>query len=75
MKEMCCGSKIEAAVYIQKSKGFSKKILLMSKILFMKMHQPYGDFNNDKINDLLASGGGENASNLQDRLYVAMNYQ
>jgi hypothetical protein len=35
-----------------------------------------GDFNNDKINDLfIASGGGENASDLQDRLYLSKNGQ
>jgi hypothetical protein len=31
-----------------------------------------GDFNNDLF---VASGGGENASNLQDRFYVSMNKQ
>jgi hypothetical protein len=73
VKRCFFGSKIEAAVYIQSRKDFQKNLTDVKGILFMKMHQLYGDFNNDKINDLVASGGGENASNLQDRLYVAMN--
>jgi hypothetical protein len=39
----------------------------------MKMLCCNGDFNNDKERRFVASGGGENASNLQDRFYVSMN--
>jgi hypothetical protein len=68
----------EAAVYIQSPKGFSKKSFtdVQGDSIYEDASAVIGDFNNDKIHDLfVASGGGENASNLQDRLYVAMNKQ
>lgn len=62
----------KAAVYLQNPKGFAKKsfIEIEKDSVFEDASAVIGDFNNDKINDLyVASGGGENASNLQDRLY------
>lgn len=64
----------KAAIYIQNPKGFTKKsyIEIEKDSVFEDASAVIGDFNNDKINDLfVASGGGENASNLQDRLYLA----
>ncbi len=62
----------KAAVYLQNPKGFAKKYFneIEKDSVFEDASAVIGDFNNDKINDLyVASGGGENASNLQDRLY------
>lgn len=62
----------KAAVYLQNPKGFTKKSFneIEKDSVFEDASAVIGDFNNDKINDLyVASGGGENASNLQDRLY------
>nr|WP_315182191.1 VCBS repeat-containing protein [uncultured Flavobacterium sp.] len=62
----------KAAVYLQNPKGFAKKSFneIEKDSVFEDASAVIGDFNNDKINDLyVASGGGENASNLQDRLY------
>lgn len=68
----------KAAIYIQNANGFSKKgyAEIEKDSVFEDASAVIGDFNNDKINDLfVASGGGENASNLQDRLYVAKGNQ
>jgi enediyne biosynthesis protein E4 len=65
-----------AAIYIQNATGFSKKFEkeIVSDSIFEDASAVIADFNNDKINDLfVASGGGENASNLQDRLYLNIN--
>nr|WP_315180167.1 VCBS repeat-containing protein [uncultured Flavobacterium sp.] len=62
----------KVAVYLQNPKGFAKKSFneIEKDSVFEDASAVIGDFNNDKINDLyVASGGGENASNLQDRLY------
>jgi hypothetical protein len=73
------GSKGKKAVaYIQNPKGFTKKSFaeIDKDSVFEDASAVIGDFNNDKINDLyVASGGGENASDLQDRLYVNKNNQ
>jgi hypothetical protein len=73
------GSKGKKAVaYIQNPKGFTKKYFteIDKDSVFEDASAVIGDFNNDKINDLyVASGGGENASDLQDRLYVNKNNQ
>ncbi|KIA87843.1 VCBS repeat-containing protein [Flavobacterium sp. AED] len=64
----------KAAIYLQNTKGFAKKAYneIENDSVFEDASAVIGDFNNDKINDLfVASGGGENASNLQDRLYLA----
>ncbi|WP_426062956.1 VCBS repeat-containing protein [Flavobacterium sp. DSP2-3-1] len=63
----------KAAIYIQNSNGFAKKRVaeIEQDSIFEDGSAVIGDFNNDKLNDLyVASGGGENASNLQSRLYV-----
>ncbi|MBG6110508.1 hypothetical protein IWX84_001387 [Flavobacterium sp. CG_9.10] len=68
----------KAVLYLQNAKGFSKKLFneIDNDSIFEDASAVIGDFNNDKINDLfVASGGGENASNLQDRLYLAKNGQ
>ena len=68
----------KASVYIQNANGFSKKSYteIEKDSVFEDVSAVIGDFNNDKINDLfVASGGGENASHLQDRLYVAKGNQ
>ena len=68
----------KAAVYLQNPKGFAKKSFdeIEKDSIFEDASAVIGDFNNDKINDLyVASGGGENASNLQDRLYTNKNSQ
>ena len=68
----------KAAVYIQNKTGFTKKPVseIEKDSVFEDASAVIGDFNNDRINDLyVASGGGENASNLQDRLYLNNNNQ
>lgn len=68
----------KAAIYFQNASGFSKKqdTTIEQDSIFEDASAVIGDFNNDKINDLyVASGGGENASNLQDRLYFNSNNQ
>jgi enediyne biosynthesis protein E4 len=65
-----------ASIYIQNNNGFIKKTVkaIESDSIFEDASAVIADFNNDKINDLfVASGGGENASNLQDRLYLNNN--
>ncbi|MNQ05580.1 FG-GAP repeat protein [compost metagenome] len=73
------GSKGKKAVaYIQNPNGFTKKSFaeIDKDSVFEDASAVIGDFNNDKINDLyVASGGGENASDLQDRLYINKNNQ
>ena len=68
----------KASIYIQNSNGFSKKSFaeIEKDSIYEDASAVIGDFNNDKVNDLfVVSGGGENASNLQDRLYLSMNKQ
>lgn len=68
----------KGSVYIQNPNGFTKKSFaeIEKDSVFEDASAVIGDFNNDKINDLyVASGGGENASDLQDRLYVSKNGQ
>ena len=68
----------KAAIYLQNSTGFSRKPYseVENDSVFEDASAIIGDLNNDKINDLfVASGGGENASNLQDRLYLNNNNQ
>lgn len=68
----------KAAVYIQNQKGFTKKPVseIEKDSVFEDASAVIGDFNNDKRNDIyVASGSGENASNLQDRLYLNNNNQ
>lgn len=63
----------KAAIYFQNATGFSKKgfSAIEKDSIFEDASVAIGDFNNDKTNDIyVASGGGENASNLQDRLYL-----
>lgn len=71
------GSKgFASQVYLQTASGFAKKSFpeLEKNTLFNDASAVIGDFNNDKINDLfVASGGGEFAANLQDRLYFGSN--
>ncbi len=65
-----------AQVYYQTATGFSKKSdnLLTRDSIFEDASAVIADFNQDKINDLfVASGNGENAQNLQDRLYFNAN--
>ncbi len=68
----------KASIYFQNASGFSKKGFaeIEKDSIFEDASVVIGDFNNDKTNDLyVASGGGENASNLQDRLYLNKNNQ
>ncbi|MGO4904614.1 FG-GAP-like repeat-containing protein [Flavobacterium sp. W20_MBD1_R3] len=68
----------KASIYFQNATGFSKNgfAAIEKDSVFEDASVVIGDFNNDKTNDLyVASGGGENASNLQDRLYVNKNNQ
>ncbi|MDI5886714.1 VCBS repeat-containing protein [Flavobacterium yafengii] len=68
----------KASIYFQNASGFSKKgfAAIEKDSIFEDASVVIGDFNNDKTNDLyVASGGGENASNLQDRLYLNKNNQ
>jgi enediyne biosynthesis protein E4 len=66
----------KAVVYIQNATGFTKKIVteIENDSIFEDASAVIADFNNDKTNDLfVVSGGGENASNLEDRLYLNLN--
>ncbi|WP_395054567.1 VCBS repeat-containing protein [Flavobacterium sp.] len=67
------GSKdIPAQIYIQTATGFVKKSYpeVEKDAIFEDASAIITDFNNDKINDLfVASGGGQNAADLQSRLY------
>ncbi len=63
----------KAVIYLQNTTGFTKKSFpeIEKDSVFEDASAVIGDFNNDKINDLfVASGNGENAQNLQDRLYL-----
>jgi enediyne biosynthesis protein E4 len=63
----------KAVIYLQNANGFAKKIIpeIESDSIFEDAAAVIADFNNDKNNDLfIVSGGGENASNLEDRLYL-----
>jgi hypothetical protein len=64
--------KIKAVIYFQSQNGFKKGFTAIEKdSVYEDVSAVIGDFNADKSNDLLVvSGGGENASNLADRLYV-----
>lgn len=67
------GSKDKKAVfYLQKGNGFVAKSYptLDQDAVFEDASAVIADFDGDQKNDLfVASGGGENASNLEDRLY------
>ena len=68
----------KASIYIQNQQGFSKKgyAEIEKDSIYEDASAVIGDFNKDKVNDLfVVSGSGENASNLQDRLYLSMNKQ
>ena len=63
---------IPAKVYVQNGNGFTKKVYsdIEKDSVFEDASAVIGDFNNDKNNDLfVVSGGGQNASDLQDRVY------
>ena len=63
----------KAAIYFQNATGFSNKGVseIEKDSIFEDASAVIGDFNNDKTNDIyVASGGGENAADLQDRLYL-----
>ena len=66
----------EAQIYLQNKTGFSvKKYAEISRdSIFEDASAVIGDFNNDKINDLfIATGNGENAQDLLNRLYIGNN--
>lgn len=68
----------QAAVYFQNPNGFSLKQdkVLAKDSIYEDASAVIADFNQDKINDLfVVSGSGENASDLQDRLYLDDNKQ
>ena len=73
------GSKDFASeIYLQTSNGFSKKTHpeLEKDAVFEDASALIADLNNDKINDLfVASGGGQNAADLQSRYYQGSNNQ
>jgi enediyne biosynthesis protein E4 len=64
---------VAAQIYVQTANGFSKKPhpSLEKDNLFEDASVVIADFNSDKINDLfIAAGNGENAQNLENRLYL-----
>ncbi len=64
------------AIYIQNSNGFVKKHdkLIEKDSVFEDAAAIIADFNRDQTNDLfVATGNGENAQNLQSRLYFGKN--
>lgn len=76
-------------VFFGGAKGKKAQIFIQNATGYIKMQQPkiendsvfedasavIADFNNDKINDIyIASGNGENAQDLQDRLYLGANF-
>ncbi len=67
------GSKeIPSQIYIQTATGFVKKSYpeVEKDAVFEDASAIIADFNNDNLNDLfIASGGGQNAADLQSRLY------
>jgi enediyne biosynthesis protein E4 len=67
-----------AEIYFQNGNGFTKKTdkLIVADSIYEDASAVIADFNNDKINDLfVSSGNGENAQNLQSRLYYNDNKQ
>ncbi|OAZ02896.1 VCBS repeat-containing protein [Flavobacterium succinicans] len=67
-----------AQIYIQGEKGFVKKsfIDVVKDSIYEDASAVIADFNGDKKNDLyVASGNGENAQNLEDRLYFGNQLQ
>lgn len=67
-----------AQIYIQGEKGFVKKsfIDVIKDSIYEDASAVIGDFDGDKKNDLyVASGNGENAQNLEDRLYLGSQLQ
>ena len=66
----------EAQIYLQNKNGFSTKNYadISKDSIFEDASAVIGDFNNDKINDLfIATGNGENAQDLLNRLYIGNN--
>lgn len=66
------------SIFIQSLNGFVKKphSYLEKDSIYEDASAAIADFNNDKQNDLfIASGGGENAADLEDRLYLSNNNQ
>ncbi|RZL31338.1 MAG: hypothetical protein EOP00_35205, partial [Pedobacter sp.] len=67
---------ISSQIYFQTPNGFAKKEFkgLSQDAIYEDASAVIGDFNNDKLNDLfVASGGGQNAADLQSRLYFQNN--
>ena len=73
------GSKGKAAqTFLQNKNGFSKTAFsgIEKDSVFEDVSAAIVDFDNDKVNDLfVASGGGENAQDLDARLYLGKNKQ
>ena len=70
------GRSNQAKIYLQNKNGFTEKIYaeITTDSIFEDASSIIADFNNDKINDLyVASGNGENAQNLSNRLYLGKN--
>ena len=68
----------KATIYFQNQNGFTKKgfAAIEKDSVYEDASAVIGDFNADKRNDLVVvSGGGENASNLEDRLYLSKDNQ
>lgn len=66
----------QAKIYLQNKNGFTEKNYseITADSIFEDASSIIADFNNDKINDLyVASGNGENAQNLSNRLYFGKN--
>ena len=64
---------LSSQIYIQNATGFSKKMYpsLEKETVFEDASAVIADFNSDKANDLfVAVGNGENAQNLENRLYL-----
>lgn len=64
-------------IYIQNASGFTKKTFpsLEKDNVFEDASAVIGDFNSDKINDLfVVAGNGENAQNLENRLYLGSQF-
>lgn len=67
-----------AQIYMQGEKGFVKKsfIDVVKDSIYEDASAVIADFDGDKKNDLyVASGNGENAQNLEDRLYLGNQLQ
>ncbi len=64
-------------IYIQNANGFSKKTYpsLEKETIYDDASAAIADFNSDKINDLfVAAGNGQNAQNLEKRLYLGSQF-